>query len=297
MELPSFFSGGNRFPQEMSNIRTLYIKVYETTDADMVFNGLIQGTKQAINKQKSFFDTSGGSPTPQMPKDVGNPRLAQKFVTMFELPLPNSLSEALSNQYSEENGWFNDMMGGAAQVANNIKLPGVGGVGDAGKSVVSGAEKLSAIYAKATGARRIKFYENKIQMYNGTNFREITLTWNLVPKNEAEAKAIQNIIKSIKIYGSPDTMAGKLLLKDPHFFKLDFKNPIINDALRFDEVVLINLSVDYSSSGNMELYCDGMPKSVNVTMSFRDRMPKVQSDWLSEQDETQSANEQNCNKG
>jgi hypothetical protein len=329
--LSSWLLSGTTLPYGLSRDKSVAIKVYSTKDADYVFSGLVSGTKKAADKQKSFFgglekainavETSvnsvvnsitsaisgkpnisqnssspfnvSGSVFGNLPKDFGNPRLARHWEATYYLPIPNMLAESMSNNYEENPGWINDF--------GNAALTGVGllpGVGDSLKSGIKAgvdiATKATATMAKMTGSRKIKAYENKLQMFNSQAFREISLSWDFVPNSEPEARDIQELVRSLKSYGSPESLSGRLLVKAPNFFGLEFHNKVLNDALRFDEVVLVSLSVDYVNGGNMELYEDGMPKHITLNMTFRDRQPKLRDDWYTTPQYNQSSDEKKC---
>jgi hypothetical protein len=203
------------------------------------------------------------------------------------------LSESMANNYEENPGWINDF--GKAALAMVGSMPVVGDAAKAGiEKGVDLATKAAATMAKMTGSRKIKAYENKLQMFNSQNFREITLSWDLIPTSQGEANTIQEMVRTLKSYGSPESLSGRLLVKAPNFFGLVFDNDILNNALRFDEVVLISLSVDYVSSGNMELYEDGMPKHINLSLTFRDRQPKLRDDWYTAPKLNPPAEDKNC---
>jgi hypothetical protein len=199
----------------------------------------------------------------------------------------------MANNYEENPGWINDFAGVAMSMVG--KAPVVGGAVQSGiQKGVDLATKATATMAKMTGSRKIKSYENKLQMFNSQNFREITLSWDLVPVSGDEARIIQEMVKSLKSYGSPESLAGKLLVKAPNFFGLEFSNEILNNALRFDEVVLVSINLEYVSGGNMELYEDGMPKHTNLSMTFRDRQPKLRDDWYTTPSHNPESEDKNC---
>jgi len=239
-------------------------------------NAFNSGTQLIGDTLKSAYNTAQN-----MGKNgVGNPKLARSWVTNIYLPLPNELQESYSHSYEAQDGWINDM-------------PGM----DTVKSTVEKATKVSATLAKMTGGRQIQYYENKLQMYSGTEFREVTLTWDLVPSNSSEAGAIQEIVRSLKAYSSAESKAGKLLVQAPNFFGLFFSNPIVDSALRFHEVVLTNVSASYTPGGTMEVYHDQMPKVINLSLSFRDREPKLREDWSAMPGAMQGGGDASCQQG
>lgn len=192
----------------------------------------------------------------------GNAKLPRVWKANIYLPLPNTLTESLSHRYNEEKGWL-------------FYMP----FGKTLEGAVTAAAAFSANVAKLTGGQYVRYNQNKIMMYDSTNFRDITLTWHLVPNNQAESQTLYELIRLLKMFSSAGTAAGKLLLTSPYYFALEFQNKVINDALRFNETVLTNINVTYSPGGMMELYHDQSPKSVELSLVFKDREPKVREDW------------------
>ena len=304
------FGGATKFPSDLEPEKTMAIHVYDTSKNDEVFQGLLDTTQNVMAAGTSMFGEFGNAAAsaltgstqniftqgvqkvaggllgtnstgiindlssgfknfigelPSINLGVSNAKLAKTYHETFYLPIPNGLQEAISNTYEEQPGWVNDM-----------PLMGEGSMARGGLDAIS---KASATWSKISGARNVQYYENQIQMYTSTDFREITLTWDLVPNNAAESRTLHEIARKIKMYGSPEAAAGKLMIKSPCFFGIEFNNDVLDRALQFCEVVLVNISIDYVPGGNMEMNEDKTPKSVSFTMSFRDRQPKLREDW------------------
>jgi len=198
-------------------------------------------------------------------KDFGNPSLGDKFIDEIWLPLPNELSEMLSHQWNGE-GDEN------ASLVNLI--PGV-------QTAFKGVETISGLASKATGSRKLSYYDNRQVMYDKTDYRTITLNWTLIPNNHEESIVLQQIITSLKAYSSPQAVAGKLLLRAPFYFKLEFSNQYLEDMMQFKEVVIQNIEVNYSVTGYMETFIrDNTPKTMSMSITFHDREPKTLEDWV-----------------
>ena len=302
--------GVTKFPFDLEPEKTMAIHVYDTSVNDKIYQGTLDTTQNVmaigssmfgnlVNKTASWITGSEqhlvgqvvpradgglwGNNTQGFLNDVdsglknfvnqlpstaftpANGKLAKTYHETFYLPIPNGLQEAVSNTYEDQPGWINDM-------------PFMGEGGIVQSTIGSIAEK-SATYAKNTGARHIQYYENQIQMYTSTDFREITLQWDLVPNNAQESKALHELARKIKMYGSPESAAGKILVKSPCFFGIEFNNEVLDNALQFCEVVLVSLNVDYVPGGNMEMNEDQTPKMISLSMSFRDREPKLRENW------------------
>ena len=297
-------SGTKVFPANLDATRAVGIYVYDTDPSDLMNVGWDAALKKvedlkekafkdintSINTNAKFFDALKNTKA-----SIGNSDLPSDLKATFFLPLPNNLQESNSHSWNEENGWFDSFAGGAvagaAIGAAAGKAAGAGTVGqvatglagaasgNALKAGIKALEPITANIAKMTGSQNYKYYENKIQMYNNSAFRSITLAWTLIPNNQKESNTIHELIREIKMYASPQTLAGKMLLRSPHFFKLDFFNKTIRDALQFSEVVINNIDVTYSPGGNMDLFHDAMPKSVELQIQFTERQPKTAEDW------------------
>jgi len=214
---------------------------------------------------------------------IGNAKLFNRYnyYETFFLPIPNDIQESISNDYEEQEGWVNDapMMGKDETIRSGIE---------------KGTEMV-ATWSKLSGARSLKYWENKIQMYSSSSFREISLSWQMSPNNIRESRTIHELVRKIKMYGSPESAAGKILLKSPCYFGIEFNNKTLNDALQFQEVVLVSASIEYVPGGHMETFYDGKPKHIQVSLVFRDRQPKLQEDWASPLSQSgPSSNENSC---
>jgi len=188
---------------------------------------------------------------------------AKSYVADIMLPLPNEIQEAMQHDYEEQAGW-------AASIIENF---------DTTKGAMDKVTQAAGLVSKMTGSRSITFDRNRVSMYTSTAFRNITMTWTLVPNNQPESTSIHNIIKALKKYSSPESVSGKLLLKSPHFFRLKFGNALIDEALQFYEVVITDVTVEYAPGGSMEMNKDETPKSVTLSVTFKDREPKLMEDW------------------
>ncbi len=274
------------------------IKVYDTDANDMVNKGIEPILKQINNLQDKAYKeaTSMGTDYKALWNSFGTSTFANKkldatYFGSLNLPFPNNLKENFSHSYAEQPGWAaGGGMSGALAGSVAGKATGVTGgettgaiLGALGGGMaVGGLQKLEGMSAKvsmATGTQAYKFYENKINMYNNSAFRTIDLQWLLFPQNKTEVTNLERIIKTLKQYSSAQSLAGKMLVRSPCFFKLDFQNDDINKALQFNEVNVTSINVEYSPGGNMERHEDGSPKSISLSIGFTDREPKLYEDW------------------
>ncbi len=283
----------SRYPSGLSEVRYMGIKIFDTSKGDP--NQKIAGSAGSVidGLKNAFTSSSGGTDglsvgkavvalnsmwnqTAQGAKatiasmkeygegfeDAGNPPLSKEWKDTIWLPLPNSLTEDLSHEYSEETGLYDTVSGARGDVPLRPH------------TIASNVASL------ATGRQKLLYNENKMVQFSRSAFRSITLSWTLIPNNHKESLAIQEIITKLKAYSSPQHVASKLLLRAPFFCKLQFPNSYINEALQFNECVITNIQVDYSTSNAMETFSqDNMPKTMKLSITIKDREPKTLQAW------------------
>jgi len=256
----------NWWPRNLDETRSIKIFVYDTSNRDFVNKGLDASIKKIQETATAAYDevsaNTGNLSALITSKSFGNKSLPKELKATYHLPFPNNIQEAMQHQYSEQQGWLAQLTG--------LK---------SGEGIVGTIEATSAGIAKATGSQSYKFFENQIQMYDKSEFRSISLEWTLAPYSEDEAKEIHRIIRELKMYSSPEALGGKLLLRSPHFFGLDFNNETLQKQLQFTEVNVTDISIEYSPGGNMEMFHDDMPKTIQLSISFTDREPKLHQHW------------------
>ncbi|MCD6436411.1 MAG: hypothetical protein J7L15_08525, partial [Clostridiales bacterium] len=203
--------------------------------------------------------------------DYGNPSLnggsngKPIFKDSIFLPIPNGLAESLSHGYTPGLGFMDSL----DQVIT----------GGAVKSIIELGTGYSKLVSKGTGTQALTYNENKLLDFTGSEFRSINLSWVLIANSSQEAKTIQEIILKLKAYSSPQAISGKMLLRAPFFVKLEFQNKHIEEQLQFEECVITNISVNYSTDGDMMTFHDGKPKTITLDITVKDREPKTLQKW------------------
>ena len=248
--------------------------------------GLSAATQQNVARATQAMQTSATSGF-SMPSfnmdglDLGNGNTAPRTLAgTIKLPVPNNIQESLQHSYDEEGGWVDD-------IAKAV-------LGDTGQSAISAATKTAAVIAKKTGARSYTYDQNRIAMYKTSAFRQITLQWTLVPNNEMDTQKIKDIVKTFKKYSSPQSVAKKTILRSPHFFKIVFPNQYLDKSLQFWDVVVTDITVEYNPGGSMEMTHDKAPKAVNLSVTFKDREPKLYEDWADTPKTPETPGETKC---
>jgi hypothetical protein len=109
-------------------------------------------------------------------------------------------------------------------------------------------------------------------VFKATKNRGYNFVFDLVPRSQAEAIAIQNIIKTFKLYAAPEVTsenAGRYYIP-PALFDIKFyfqsqENPTI---ARVSTCALTSLNVNYNGGNQFATFNDGSPIFINITLSF-----------------------------
>lgn len=190
------------------------------------------------------------------------------------LPLPNSLTDSQSHNWSEESGLigsagktlFDTSVGDVASkvLGKNALGKFVSSVTPSGYSIDKGLGEMSS----STGLRKPIFDPGYFQNYSGSGLRDFNMDWDLIPSNPEEAETILMIVMKLKQYSSPSKVKGGVALLAPHYFDVTISNDYITSMIKLDRVVIKNISLDYGADGFMQQTADGMPKFMKLSLSF-----------------------------
>lgn len=180
------------------------------------------------------------------------------FKFAIYLPLVNGLREQTTQDWGKQNGI----------VANTL--------GQLMPKTVSGA--LTNI-GNFFGARTLMTNPDWVQTYEGAGLRSFVMSWVLMPNSKEEAKTIFEIVRKFKRASSPDRAVGGTMLLPPLFCQIEFKNSILEDSVRMEEMVIAGIAINYSETGFMETYKDGVPKAIMLEVSVNERRMRTERDW------------------
>jgi len=141
--------------------------------------------------------------------------------------------------------------------------------------VESSLGKMADVGRMATGMTADPHMTN---IYQGTAPRTWSGTWQIIPQSTAESLAVAGIIWSIKKWGSPKKL-NVGFMKQPHNWKIIFGNPAIEASMKFNTMALQSYSINYFAQGYASTYSDGMPKHIELTLTFSEFGIKYRSDW------------------
>jgi hypothetical protein len=218
-----------------------------------------------------------------------------KAGTTIYLPAPEGLSYSNSSTYDDsELGVFGGaILGGLNSIDPTKKLNEIGedllrkgaSAFEAAKSVnpknailaaASGFVQDTSIKAAVGVAAGARFNPYVVTSFDGTNTREYTFEYKLIPSSAEEAATIKKISQlfQIAVYGEID---GGFLLKYPPKWKLTILVPdneagtgkALNPLSSFYECYLQNCDIKYNSSNN-SYFRDNSPFETDISLTFKE---------------------------
>lgn len=173
------------------------------------------------------------------------------------LPLPNELVDSQSHSWDTNESYIGK---GIKKIV--VAVPGIN---------ADTAQGISAQMASASGLRAPLIDPGYFQQFSGTQPREFSFNWNLVPNNIQEAKQILKILYHLKKYTLPTSTVNGVSMLSPYLFDIIIGNAHINSIMNMNNVVCTNLSINYSAEGALQFFADGIPKYMTLSMSFVER--------------------------
>lgn len=209
----------------------------------------------------------------QQVKPVQNVRTTQKNMKQrrhsgntlmaIALPYPDSFSESSLQSWSQSKG----IMGTMGSKIEDMNIPLLG----------MNQSKFIGQVQNTAGIRKPIQNPGYFQDYEGPSPREFSFSWTFMPHNSKEANDIQLIIFNLKKFSSPqESLVGSVLLQ-PFSFNISLKNDTIGSSQNMDLMVCKDIQVDWGTKS--ELFQDGVPKQVKLTMRFQERASLTQNDY------------------
>lgn len=150
---------------------------------------------------------------------------------------------------------------GAAYFLKNANKGPIGALGDIEGLVSSGLGVAVNPYT--------------VQLFRNMGFRTFTFSYVFLPKNEAEYRQVQDIVKTFKTYMHPTKKANGIFLGYPGEFEIQyFYKGIPNEHLfKISGCALTDLKVDYGGNEFITFkptgtLSGGAPSEITLSMSF-----------------------------
>ena len=145
--------------------------------------------------------------------------------------------------------------------------------------VAAASPVAQSAFTMATGKVRNNF---SFQIFEGVGHRNFDYTFKLVPKNDTEAKAIKDICDTFLFLMLPSRSSSlDVQFYDvPCQWKIEYQ--MKGNRLQYHQqpnaCFLTNVNVTYGSETGNNLYNDGSPMDVQLTLSFVEIEPLYQKD-------------------
>jgi hypothetical protein len=245
---------GTDKPKDISNMAIIFSvrQLKEVKD-------LTEFTKLAQESVQTFVNAKNGTN-----KTIEN---LSHIIAHIVLPIPNSLSESISHGWQTQQGIqakAGDTLSSfvSGKIDQQLQKFNIGGVGDLNiSSIVGQASSL-------TGARAPIVDPSYFQQYSGTEPRKFSFSWDLVIQTAEEAKTIFKIIQKFKEYSAPEKLISNAVLTAPNYWDIKLGNKLLNSSMNIQHSVVTQVDVDYAASGIMDMYFDGTPKFIKLTIGF-----------------------------
>ena len=267
------------FPEDLrsdeNKFRTVTFSALASPNANKDKDKSIQGASQELVKTFVEKLSSVSDIASYLQKD--NMTLSSQV----SLPYPNNISDSQDHSWNKENGFLSTAIsGGIGAIAE-----GVGGAlgkfadkfteGKGLKKLASGvvgdtsADTMIGQFANFNGIRKPMIDPGLFQNYTGSNPRNFVMSYTFIPNNAKEAQKIKEIILWFKMYSSPTLVSGSAVMLAPYCFNIDFgSNPYISEMFNMKCAVITNMQVEYGADGGFQLFQDGFPKQINMTLNF-----------------------------
>ena len=215
-------------------------------------------------------------------------------VASFVLPIPNELNDSQQHDWTTERGLAGTFMQGLeqqgiAQAAGGKIASVVGNASEAVPLVGAGISAAAGMplgnllgsMSNAAGTRKPLGDPGYFQNYTGSQPRTFNMTFDLVPNNPQEARDMLELVYLLKRYSSPKTTIEGVSLLAPHYFDISIANQYIDKIISMSGVVLQNIVVNYSADGAMQMTPDGIPKYMQLGLTFVERKMRTEKDFAS----------------
>lgn len=244
---------------EENSLRSIKILVKEQRSLSGGISELKSELEKTSNNIKDAHGTLTGAPSSEERQTEIKSRTKKltKAETVYgiALPLPNELNDSQSHQWETSSGFI----GNNAKKITDFEIMGV--------SINKAMGELSS----ATGARKPLADPGYFQDYNGTEPREFSFSWDLIPNNKTEAEQIKNILYHLKKYTLPTTAINGIALLSPFVFDIQIGNKYIDSLMNMNNVVCTSMNVSYAAEGKLQYFSDGTPKFIKLDLSFSER--------------------------
>ena len=239
----------------------------------------LQAYNQSAQDAKLYKKTEGMPVILYMPEDISTGYKANWTGKAFS----NIGRDVLATAGSDD---FNEMAQNALTTlgtATNMLIPNAGNkaIREAVSKITGESLSQNDVFASTRG---VILNPNVELLFNGTDLRNFSLNYKLVPRNTTEAGKIKNIIdafrrnmlpsfaKSGDMTFSEGTNLANNFIRTPNVCKVTFmrggvRNP---DVPQYKMCAITNVEINYTPDGTYATYGDGTMAAYGLALSFQD---------------------------
>ncbi len=204
---------------------------------------------------------SGGTPTG---KNLGT-------INLY-MPQTLTFSDGLTYDNAELTGITSALLASANEAKNNGASAFFGTALSALKPIAQ--DKLAAVSSAGQAVKAatgVAINPRASMLFKAPTFRQLALTFKLIPQNRFDSRTIENIINYIRIHAYPELIAGGASFMFPNIFRLSFisfrgAKPRI---MPFNDAYCTGITVAYNPT-SPALMQDGAPSEVDLTVNFQE---------------------------
>lgn len=224
-------------------------------------------------------------------------RTAGKIIGSVTLPIPNGIQDANGCDWGVDSldpVALAGMAVASSTISNGVE-GGSGQIGQIMRDIQGSAGQAKQAITATFGAAAVGGNKNQLLgrlsgnilnpnmelLFQAPTLRSFTFTFKLSPREAAESKAIQNIIRFFKQGMAPIRTQAKFFLSSPHTFLLTYHqmNQESKYLNKFKECALLSCGVQYAPDGSYATYSDGAMSSYLMTLQFKELEPVFNDEY------------------
>lgn len=203
-------------------------------------------------------------------------RSQRRLKTAIALHIPHQLSIRYGMQWSEEDTALLQGAADAIQGAANSKGSVARQAGakqyasEAGAAIALNKVQNPGAVSAALG---IAANPKKEQTFKGVDFRKFTFDYQFFPRNKTEAENVLRIIEQFKLHMHPEFKSAlNYIWIYPSEFDIIYynKHEENRNIHRHTSCVLEEMNVNYTPNGAYQVFDNGMPTQINVSLGFKE---------------------------
>ena len=218
-------------------------------------------------------------------------REQKRLTSAIALHMPNSLSIRYAVEWGSEDMANAEMLSklgeqgvaavkslyetGLSSMTESLKKTTINGLVNSTAGAAAANLGLTSAPGGAYMSARSGLAANprKEMVFKGVDFRTFTFDYQFFPRSEDEAKNVEEIINTFKFHMHPEYKdTDSFLYLYPSEFDITYytregENRHIH---RHTSCVLTELNISYAPQGNFNVFANGMPTQINITLSFKE---------------------------